>query len=106
MYRITFTESFVVAVLSALSVFIGFITKDRFIGLGSDYFGPSVLNTGVLFNAEFLPTQYKFFILFVLFVAISCSLYFNYRWLAFCQTLLASANLFWVILIIRFLTLK
>lgn len=50
------------AVLAIPSIFIGYFTKDLFIGLGSDFWGSSLMQnpfTFQLIDAEFLPHVYK-----------------------------------------------
>lgn len=50
------------AILSIPSIFIGFYTKDMIIGLGSDFWGNSILvlpeNMNMV-DAEFIPTKFK-----------------------------------------------
>jgi NADH-ubiquinone oxidoreductase chain 5 len=59
------SDIYICAVLGCLaipSVFIGYLTKDMLVGVGSSFFGSSVyvnLNNFNLFDAEFMPIFYK-----------------------------------------------
>lgn len=57
----TFIETFVLGFLAILSVLSGYLCRDLFVGLGSDFFGNSVavLNQNALTSAEFLPLTIK-----------------------------------------------
>jgi len=46
-------------VLIVLSIFSGYIFKDYFTGLGSNFFGNSLADINNLQEAEFLPTYIK-----------------------------------------------
>jgi len=57
----TFIETFVLGFLAILSVLSGYMCRDLFVGLGSDFFGNSLamLNQNALTSAEFLPLTIK-----------------------------------------------
>jgi proton-translocating NADH-quinone oxidoreductase chain L len=55
-------------ILSIMSIFVGFVTKDMFIGFGTDFWGSSIFVKPVnylLTDVEFLNTNYKLLPLFV-----------------------------------------
>ena len=48
--------------LAIPSIFIGYLTKDMFVGVGSHFFGTAIYNNPVnvnIFDAEFIPSFYK-----------------------------------------------
>lgn len=55
--------SFPLFLLSIASIFVGYLFKDAFIGLGSSFFGSSIfiypLNNDTFIDAEFIPTVIK-----------------------------------------------
>ncbi len=57
----TFIETFVLGFLAILSVLSGYLCRDLFVGLGSDFFGNSlaVLQQNAVTSAEFLPLTIK-----------------------------------------------
>jgi len=57
----TFIETFVLGFLAILSVLSGYLCRDLFVGLGTDFFGNSLamLNQNALTSAEFLPLTIK-----------------------------------------------
>jgi len=57
----SFIEMFVLGFLAVLSVLSGYLCRDLFVGLGSDFFGNSlaILNQNALTSAEFLPLSIK-----------------------------------------------
>ncbi len=57
----TFIETFVLGFLAILSVLSGYLCRDLFVGLGSDFFGQSVavVTNNALTSAEFLPLSIK-----------------------------------------------
>lgn len=63
-------------VLSLASVFIGFLTKDVFIGFGTNFWGSSILVLPFNYftvDIEFLPIFFKLLPLFISFLGVSCS---------------------------------
>jgi NADH-ubiquinone oxidoreductase chain 5 len=57
-----FIEGFVLSILAVASIFIGYVSRDYFVGLGSDFFSSTIYidplrNT--LVDSEFLPVIYK-----------------------------------------------
>ena len=61
-----FRMSFPLAILAILSIFSGYLTKDMFIGLGTDFWGNSIFihpNNFVGVDAEFVPMFVKYLIL-------------------------------------------
>lgn len=71
------------SILTFLSIFFGFIFKDQFIGLGSNFFGNSLSNQASFTDAEFLPSYIKLMplgisilvIFFAYVISINLSLY-------------------------------
>jgi NADH-ubiquinone oxidoreductase chain 5 len=57
----TIIETFVLGFLAILSVLSGYMCRDLFVGLGSDFFGQSVavVTNNALTSAEFLPLSIK-----------------------------------------------
>lgn len=57
----TMIETFVLGFLAVLSVLSGYLCRDIFVGLGSDFFGNSLamINQNALTSAEFLPLTIK-----------------------------------------------
>ena len=74
----TFSNIFIALCFLAIpSIFIGYLTKDMIVGVGSDFFGPSIYNnpnTLHVFDAEFVEFFYK--ILPVTFSMLGASLSF------------------------------
>nr|YP_011008101.1 NADH dehydrogenase subunit 5 [Dictyotopsis propagulifera]WBP69967.1 NADH dehydrogenase subunit 5 [Dictyotopsis propagulifera] len=76
---------FVLAALALPSIFIGYLTKDLFVGLGTNFWGNSIFilpQQLTVLDAEFIPLFFK---LIPLFLSISGSLlsffvYFNSNW--------------------------
>lgn len=96
--------SYVLAVLGFLSIFIGFIFKDLFIGLGSDFFDNSIFqlasHAGIL-NAEFLDYNYKLIPLYFSFAGVFFSLFvyfvgYNYTMIVMTNRLLYNIYTFLV----------
>lgn len=96
--------SYVLGVLGFLSIFIGFIFKDLFIGLGSDFFDNSIFqlanHTGIL-NAEFLDYSYKLIPLYFSFAGVFFSLFiyfvgYNYTMVVMTNRLLYNVYMFLV----------
>jgi NADH-ubiquinone oxidoreductase chain 5 len=52
-------ELIVLSFLTALSILFGYIFRDQFIGLGSNFFGNSLSDKTVFVDAEFLPASIK-----------------------------------------------
>lgn len=60
--------TFPLFILSLLSIFIGYISKDLFIGFGTDFWGSSIyvnLNNYIMSDIEFLEINYKLFPLYL-----------------------------------------
>lgn len=65
-----FRMSFPLAILAILSIFSGYLTKDMFIGLGTDFWGNSIFihpNNFVGVDAEFVPTH-AFFVKYLVLI--------------------------------------
>jgi NADH-ubiquinone oxidoreductase chain 5 len=70
-------------ILALGSLFIGFITKDMFIGLGSNFWGTSIfnLNSNISsLNGEFMPFSIKLIPLYFSFFGAFFVYYNNYLW--------------------------
>jgi NADH-ubiquinone oxidoreductase chain 5 len=83
------------SVLGFLSIFIGFVFKDLFIGLGTDFWANSIfnlyVNTDILY-AEFLDYYYKLIPLFFSIFGLSFSLFIYF--IAYNYTLCIVKNTF------------
>lgn len=74
----TYFISYVLAILGFLSIFIGFIFKDLFIGLGTDFFDNSIFQLtshASMLNAEFLDYRYKLIPIYFSFAGVFFSLF-------------------------------
>jgi NADH-ubiquinone oxidoreductase chain 5 len=61
-YDSGFQITFVLACLSIFSIFIGYLSKDLIVGIGSSFFSTAIFNSAQninLFDAEFIPLFYK-----------------------------------------------
>ena len=70
-HPITYLEMLVLGCLSLFSIFIGFIMRDRFIGLASGYLVPVLADSNIYYNSEFLSPFYKVIILLTLIFGLS-----------------------------------
>jgi hypothetical protein len=61
----------VLGCLSLFSIFIGFVMRDRFVGLASNYLVPVLSDSNIYYNSEFLSPFYKFIILLTLVLGLS-----------------------------------
>jgi NADH-ubiquinone oxidoreductase chain 5 len=85
--------SYVLAVLGFLSIFIGFIFKDLFIGLGTDFFDNSIfqlVSNASMPNAEFLDYRYKLIPLYFSFAGVFFSLFIYF--IAYSATMIVLTN--------------
>jgi proton-translocating NADH-quinone oxidoreductase chain L len=92
----TWRMTFPLFLLSVLSIFIGYMSKDLFIGFGTDFWGSSVFvtpNNYALTDIEFLDTKYK--ILPLLFTIGGCaSSFFIYHYKLYEYFILKQSNEF------------
>jgi NADH-ubiquinone oxidoreductase chain 5 len=89
--------SYVLAVLGFLSIFIGFIFKDLFIGLGSDFFDNSIfqlVNHASILNAEFLDYNYKLIPLYFSFAGVFFSLFVYFIGYSYTMVVLTNRSLY------------
>ena len=70
-HRITFLETLTLFVLSCFSIFIGYVMRDHFVGLGSDYLLPALNYSNLYSDSEFLLIFYKVSILAILIVGVA-----------------------------------
>jgi NADH-ubiquinone oxidoreductase chain 5 len=85
--------SYVLAILGFLSIFIGFIFKDLFIGLGTDFFDSSIFQLtshASMPNAEFLDYRYKLIPLYFSFAGVFFSLFIYF--IAYKATMIVLEN--------------
>jgi len=64
LHEVPFKMGFPLFFLSFFSIFIGFILKDMFVGMGTDFWGNSIFilpTNFLIFESEFLQTYFKIF---------------------------------------------
>ena len=106
-HRITLLEKIVLFCLSIFSIFIGFVMRDHFIGLGSNYLTPSLLYSNIYNDSEFLSLFYKIIILLVLVVGLIIACIISFYWSIFYRkALLELDNWFILISCSKFLICK
>ena len=79
----SWTMGLVLAILAIPSIFIGYLTKDIFIGLGSGFWGNSIFGLPCnisLIDAEFMPTFWKLLPLFFSIIGGSLSFLFYLKY--------------------------
>lgn len=79
-HPIAYLEMLVLGCLSLFSIFIGFIMRDRFIGLASGYLVPVLADSNIYCNSEFLSPLYKVIILLTLIFGLSFAFWLNLYW--------------------------
>lgn len=79
-HRISSLEILVLCCLSLFSIFIGFITRDRFIGLGGLYLSPALKYSNIYSDSEFLSAWYKVLIMLCLFGGLILGYVFISSW--------------------------
>jgi NADH-ubiquinone oxidoreductase chain 5 len=83
-------------VLALGSIFIGYITKDMFIGLGTNFWGTSIFNLSsniISLNGEFMPFPIKLLPLYFSFLGTFFIVYNNF--------LLLNYNYYKILLILK-----
>jgi len=97
-HPVTYLEMLVLGCLSLFSIFIGFVMRDRFVGLASNYLVPVLSDSNIYYNSEFLSPFYKFIILLTLVLGLSFAFWLNLYWSTFYYWFLSvwTVELSWV----------